>query len=232
MPLYSLSLWKVIRRGLVAIAGIFLVCLLPVAVSPDRTLPYLSSFLHREIPIERPEVMALLLGDESGIRVKAAAEYFRTHGPIDMYMLRGYRLRPKISWSPPEGYAMLPSGLQYKLLLLKEGIPNDRIRVLEDDHVFDTASESFVLAAELRKRGFRRVLLLSSLGHTRRLGMIWDRVAPGFERGILGARDGTGNEWWKKKRGRVAVAYEYGAIVKELFRRVWDVWSWEEEYVS
>jgi uncharacterized SAM-binding protein YcdF (DUF218 family) len=219
----------VARLAFTAAMALLLLVLIPVAIVPESTLPFVAAFLHREVPVDRPEALVLLLGDESGIRVRAAAEYFRTSGPIEMYMLRGYRRRPKLSWSPPEGYQMLPSGTDYRLRLLKEGIPNDRIHVIENDRSFDTASESAVLASELRKRGVHRVLLLSSLGHTRRLRMIWDRVAPGFERGVLGARDHTVGEWWRRKRGLIAVGYEYGAFVKELARRVWDLWSWKEE---
>ena len=97
-----------------------------------------------------------------------------------------------------------------KQILMKEGIPESAIRVLEPP-IVNTADEIETIGDALRKENPRTVVLVTSKVHTRRVRALWNR---------LGAQDGTAiirgdsedsfdpSHWWKDTSDALDVVRE------------------------
>ncbi|HYB42706.1 MAG TPA: YdcF family protein [Candidatus Methylomirabilis sp.] len=103
-----------------------------------------------------------------------------------------------------------------RLALEKYGVPADHIVALEDE-VRITEAELRRVHALAREHGYRRLILVTSLQHTRRVKVIWERetrtdpvaglvvAAPTDEFSVEG--------WWRKRRAAEAVLHEYLGIL-------------------
>ena len=166
--------------------------------------------LHADDPPRRADAIAVLAGDASS-RGAEAARLFR----------EGWA--PAVVVSKPEttvdvrrliALGVRPLDLQgeSRLVLEKLGVPPDRIIALGQT-VRITESELAVVHALARERGYRRLILVTSPQHTRRVKVIWSRLAR--EDGIEGlvvsapADDFSLDGWWRKRRVAEAVLHEY-----------------------
>ena len=98
--------------------------------------------------------------------------------------------------------------------LQKSGVPSGAI-VLVSEAALITESELRLVHALARREGYRRVILVGSADHTRRLRMIWARETGGQIEGLLHpVRDETFSpeEWWRKRRMAELVLHEYLGI--------------------
>lgn len=96
------------------------------------------------------------------------------------------------------------------LALEKFGVPRDAIVTL-DEPVEITETELHSVAAEARRRGWRRLLLVTTWLHSRRVQVIWDREAPAIEVGLVPVPDqcATPAGWWHRRRCAELVLHEY-----------------------
>jgi len=91
------------------------------------------------------------------------------------------------------------------------GVPRSVIVALPEA-VEITETEVRGVVAEARARGWRRVLLVTTASHSRRVKVIWGREAgPTVEAGIAVVHDQcTGEDgWWRRRRCSEAVLHEY-----------------------
>jgi uncharacterized SAM-binding protein YcdF (DUF218 family) len=95
--------------------------------------------------------------------------------------------------------------------LEKYGVPRDAILTL-DQPVEITEAELRAVAAAARERGWRRLVLVTTWFHARRVQIIWRRETAGAIEGRLAvvADECTAAEaWWRRRRCSEAVLHEY-----------------------
>lgn len=98
-----------------------------------------------------------------------------------------------------------------RLVLEKHGVPPDAIVALSVP-VKTTETELRLVAETVRARGWRRIILVTSPHHSRRVKLVWTREAPvGIEAliAIVKEDDFLGGSWWRKRRQAEAVLHEY-----------------------
>jgi uncharacterized SAM-binding protein YcdF (DUF218 family) len=108
------------------------------------------------------------------------------------------------------------SGEDYynKLVLIHEGVPPEAIRILEPP-IVNTADEIKAAAAALVRGNAREinetVILVTTKAHTRRVHLLWRRLAPGQRRAIVRAATGDPfdpRHWWRTTSDALDVVRE------------------------
>ncbi len=111
-----------------------------------------------------------------------------------------------------EEMGILFSGEDYynARVLIHEGVPPEAIHVLEPP-VVNTADEIKVIAPALARGKDGAVILVTSRAHTRRVRLLWRRLAPGQGRVIVRAASGDPfdpRHWWRNTRDALDVVRE------------------------
>jgi uncharacterized SAM-binding protein YcdF (DUF218 family) len=97
------------------------------------------------------------------------------------------------------------------LALEKFGVPRDAIVTL-DQPVEITEDELRAVAAVARERAWRRLTLVTTWFHSRRVHLIWQRETGGAIEGRLATVSdecAAGDAWWRRRRCSEAVLHEY-----------------------
>jgi uncharacterized SAM-binding protein YcdF (DUF218 family) len=98
-----------------------------------------------------------------------------------------------------------------RLVVEKHGVPPDAIVALPVP-VKTTEAELKLVADTARARGWRRVILVTSPQHSRRVKLVWSREAAGKIEGLVALAeddDFPGEGWWWRRRDAEAVLHEY-----------------------
>jgi uncharacterized SAM-binding protein YcdF (DUF218 family) len=98
-----------------------------------------------------------------------------------------------------------------RLALEKHGVPAAAIVALGEP-VRITETELRLVRETAQARGYRRVILVTSPLHTRRVRLIWAREAHGQIEGLVvgaGAEEFAVDGWWRHRRMAEAVLHEY-----------------------
>jgi uncharacterized SAM-binding protein YcdF (DUF218 family) len=98
-----------------------------------------------------------------------------------------------------------------RLVLEKHGVPPDAIVALPVS-VKTTAAELRLVAEAAQARGWRRIILVTSPEHSRRVRLVWTREASVGIEGLItlaNEDDFPGDGWWRKRRQAEAVLHEY-----------------------
>jgi uncharacterized SAM-binding protein YcdF (DUF218 family) len=96
-------------------------------------------------------------------------------------------------------------------ILERLGVPKDAIRKLNEE-VQNTAEEVQAIARELQKTHGKRVILITSKCHTRRVRVTWDLLVGKIPEAIVRY---TPNEpydpdhWWRTRRDAMAASHEW-----------------------
>src|SRR6266404_5750687 len=104
------------------------------------------------------------------------------------------------------------SGEDYynKLVLIHEGVPPGAIHVLEPP-IVNTADEIKVAAAALKPGKDAAVIFVTTKVHTRRVRLLWRRLAPGQARAIVRAASADPfdpQHWWRTTSDALDVVRE------------------------
>ncbi len=100
-------------------------------------------------------------------------------------------------------------------VLEKLGVPARAIRILPED-VQSTADEERAAAEELRKAGGNRLIIVTSMPHTRRTKAMWPTLAGNTPELIVrGAPEDPydPNHWWQNTRDVEAVSHELMGLI-------------------
>jgi uncharacterized SAM-binding protein YcdF (DUF218 family) len=185
---------RLARLACLTAAGLVLVVVLPKA----------GAALVIYAPVDNPDAIVMLASHEWE-RLPAAAAAARQH-PAARFILtvprspspaNCFRCGERIEW------------------LSREGIGPNRIQELRG--VVNTYGEARAVAAYVRSRGLRRVLVVTSPYHTRRSLQTFRRVLAGsdVEVGVLPSSStstATPSTWWRHDLDRAYVLYEWAAI--------------------
>ena len=96
------------------------------------------------------------------------------------------------------------------LVLIHEGVPAEAIRVLEPP-IVNTADEIKVAASALARAKGEAVILVTTKVHTRRVRLLWRRLASGQGQAIVRAASGDPfdpGHWWHNTRDALDVVRE------------------------
>jgi uncharacterized SAM-binding protein YcdF (DUF218 family) len=86
--------------------------------------------------------------------------------------------------------------------------------------VHSTVEEAGQAVAELRRRGFHRILVVTSLWHTGRSGRIFRRLAPEMDIHMVGADDPAWHDgnWWMEREGKKTFFLEGAKTIADYLR--------------
>lgn len=178
-----------------------------VAGSGSIWLPGVGTFLVQAGAPRKADVILVLAGDWSGARVLKAAELAR-EGWAPQVMVSGAGLH----------FGQWESELAIEMAG-NSGYPRSLfISVPSQDH--STREEAVTMLREMRRRGVKRVLLVTSDTHTRRAARIYRGMGQGIEVAGVVASPSPGfrlETWWREREGRKAVFLEWSKTVAEWF---------------
>lgn len=128
----------------------------------------LGRWLDREDPLQKAAAIAVLSGKMPDRALEAAKLY-----------QQGYAPEIWLSYSVEPGLTLQKYGIPFageetynRLLLLKQGVPESAIRIL-DPPIVNTAEEMHTFGLALRGENVHRVIIVTSKLHTRRTAALW-----------------------------------------------------------
>ena len=159
-----------------------------------------------EDPLAKAQAIAVLSGGMPS-RAKEAARLYRQGYAPEIWLTH--------SAEPGETLAAMNipfAGEEYYnvRVLVHEGVPAGVIRVL-DPPIVNTADEMNVIAAALEGKKDRAVILVTTKAHTRRVRLLWRKVASGRGSAIVRAASGDAfdpRRWWRNTGDALDVVRE------------------------
>lgn len=190
-------------RTLLLAAAVLLILLL---LTHSIWLPWPARWLVQADEPSPSDAILVLAGDFFGDRILHASSIAGTSsaprlyvsGPTIMYGRNEADLA--IDYASSQGYPRQ----QFVPLYIRAG---------------STSEEAAQIGPELRRRGVRRLLIVTSGFHTRRAGRIWRAAEPGLEIRMIAApfREFHTEDWWKRRQDRKTVLLEWEKTVAEWF---------------
>ena len=192
------------RRILFSLAGIAL-------LGAALFLLCLGRWLVVEDPLEKAQAIVVLSG-RMPLRAMEAAKLFRN----------GYAPKVWLTHPTEPGAALEAMGIPYvgedsynSRILIHEGVPADAIRVLQPS-ILNTADELAAVSAALGDVRESRVIIVTSKVHTRRVRILWHRIAAGRGRALVRAASDDPFEpgrWWRTSGDALDVVREFLGIL-------------------
>jgi uncharacterized SAM-binding protein YcdF (DUF218 family) len=147
-----------------------------------------------------------LAGDGFGYRILKGAELVK----------QGYA--PKVFMSGPTGHYDVGEDELAINFAVKHGFPREWFIGVPNDSR-STREEANSMLGELRKRGIRSFLLVTSDYHTRRSARIYRDVAKDLTFHVVAAKDRyfRADGWWRVREGRKIALVEWTKLVTYLF---------------
>lgn len=164
-----------------------------------------------EDPLEKAEAIVVLSG-RMPLRVLEAAKLYR----------EGYAPKVWLTHSEEPGATLEAMGISYigedaydLRVLVLGGVPADAIRVLEPP-ILDTADEIAAVSSALEQENGKSVIIVTSKVHTRRVRILWRRLAPRRVQAIVRAASDDSFEprrWWRTSGDALDVVRELLGIL-------------------
>lgn len=188
-------------KSLVAIAILLGVMLLTAPL----WLRAIGEFLvHSEAPVAS-DIIVVLGGDFYGLRILKSGELVK-RGFAPIALISG----PAGIYDYHECDLAIP-------FAVKRGYPAAYFVPLPHN-ALSTRTEAQIILPELRRRGVRRFLLVTSNYHSRRAGRIFRRLARDFEMRVVPAPDQffTPESWWRNREAEKTVFFEWAKTVGDF----------------
>ncbi|HYL83747.1 MAG TPA: YdcF family protein [Candidatus Angelobacter sp.] len=192
---------KHLRTWRILVLAFFLLFVLAVAVSLR-----VGRWLVTEDPLERASAIAVLSG-RMPVRALEAAKLYRD----------GYASEVWLTHSSEPGDTLEEMGIPFagedyynKRVLMVDGVPEAAIRIL-DPPIVNTVDEIKAIGAQLAHQQDHTVIIVTSKPHTRRVRLLWRRLAAGQGRAIVRAAGGDpfdSSHWWRSTRDADDVVHE------------------------
>ena len=193
-------------RGL-AVAALVVIAL--VVVGHGSVLRLIGRALVVEDPVAKADAIVVVAGGTPS-REEAAARLFREGLAPDVVLSNQFtpdRVRHLITM----GARRLDYQGESRVVLEQRGVPAQAIVALSQP-VKTTEAELKVVGEAARSRGWRRVILVTSPQHSRRVKLVWTRQAPADIESIVRVAqddDFLDGDWWRKRREAEAILHEY-----------------------
>lgn len=161
-------------------------------------LTALGAYLDQSGLPGKADIVFVLAGDASGNRILKGAELVR----------QGFAPRVVVS-GPAGNYGNYECDLAIPFAV-KAGYPESEF-VRFPNQAHSTREEAADAAGELRTLGAHRVLLVTSLYHTRRAGALFRAAAPDLTFLVVAAPDDyfTKDGWWRNREARKTFLIEW-----------------------
>ena len=192
------------RHRLLVLAGIAVLSIVVFLLGIGRWLVV-------EDPLEKAEAIVVLSG-RMPLRVLEAAKLYR----------EGYAPKVWLTHSTEPGATLEAMGISYigedsynLRVLVHEGVPAEAIRVL-DPPILNTADELAAVSAALEQENCRSVIIVTSKVHTRRVRILWRRLAPRRMHATVRAASDDPFEprrWWRTSGDALDVVRELLGIL-------------------
>jgi len=190
------------------IAGVALLgAVLLAAVFHSAVLAALAGYLEKDSAPVKADLAYVLAGDGYGHRIFKAGDLVR----------EGYAPAALIG-GPAGTYGFHECDLAIPFAV-KAGYPESYfVRLPMEAH--STREEAVTAVAEFRRRGAKRVLLVTSNYHTRRTGGLFRATAPEIDFTVVGAPDEhfTTHEWWHDREAEKIFVTEWMKTVAGWFK--------------
>ncbi len=192
------------RRSRVALGALLLLVLIAI-VFHSTVLGALGSYLVRDEPPRKSDVIFVLAGDGNGNRIMKAAELVR----------QGYA--PVAIVSGPEIYGVHECDLAIAMAE-RAGYPASEFAAFPHNGT-STKEEAALAKAEFARRGVKRVILLTSDFHTRRAGKLFRALMPDIDFDVVSALDQhfSPRGWWHDREGEKTFTLEWTKTITEWF---------------
>jgi len=171
----------------------------------------LGRWLVVEDPLVKAQAIVVLSG-AMPLRAIEAAKLYR----------EGYAPEIWLTYSTEPGETLEEMGIPFsgedyynKLVLIHEGVPPGAIHVLEPP-IVNTADEIKVAAAALKPGKDATVIFVTTKVHTRRVRLLWRRLAPGQARAIVRAASADPfdpRHWWRTTGDALDVVREFLGVL-------------------
>jgi uncharacterized SAM-binding protein YcdF (DUF218 family) len=137
------------------------------------------------------DIVVVLAGERSGYRILKAAEVAKA-GLAPAVLVSNCKLL----------YGQAESGLAIDFATLRGYSPD--LFIATDWLADSTREEAIHAIAQLRQRGVRSAIIVTSAWHTSRTGRIYRRLAPDLTFYVVGADDPNwhNGDWWTDRNGR------------------------------
>jgi uncharacterized SAM-binding protein YcdF (DUF218 family) len=174
-------------------------------------LLYLGRWLVVEDPLEKAQAIVVLSG-RMPLRAMEAAKLYR----------EGYAPKVWLTHSTEPGATLEAMGISYvgedaynSRVLTHEGVSANDIKVIEPA-IVNTADELAAVSAALEAEKDTTVIIVTSKVHTRRVRILWNRLAPGRGRALIRAASDDPFEprrWWRTTGDALDVVREFLGIL-------------------
>lgn len=189
------------RRALIALAA-----LVVIATAVTWGIRRVGRWLVVEDPLEPAQAIVVLSGSMP-VRARQAAEIYR----------QGFAPEVWVSRPASSAEELREMGIDYvgeefynQKVLIHLGVPPEAIRVLERPAI-NTEEEVREIAEELQQAEEKRVILVTSKAHTRRVRAIWKGRVGEYPRAVIryASEDNYDAEhWWRTTRDALTVVRE------------------------
>ena len=196
------------RRLLPGLAIVLAALALALGVWHAPLLRAMGTWLRVEDRLERADAIVVLAGGTPRREATAAALWKEGWAP-HIIVSRPLE-RPDLRDLIDLGIRRFDLQGEARKALEAYGVPPDQIIAIPD--VSRTTEPELALVREAAQaHGFRRLILVSSPEHTRRVKIVWSRQAPGGPEAIVvPAREPFPFEnWWRNRRAAESVLHEY-----------------------
>jgi len=183
-----------IERGALRVLLALLVALIMVAAIGALVLLRLGGWLVVQDALEPSRAIVVLSGHMPARAIEAAWIYQQHYAP-EVWLSHPPSARQVLA---RYGIAYVEEQEYNREVLEKLGVPPGSIRILSPG-IVNTADEVRVVAAELERVGGKRVILVTSPPHTRRVKTIWRKLAGNRQEAIVRytrAESFHADRWW------------------------------------
>lgn len=183
---------------LLRFTAIVLLAAVILGLAHNLWMPALGEYLIRSDAPEPADIGVVLAGDGYGRRILKGGALVR-QGHVPAVLVSG----------PPGMYGYYEDELAIRFAV-KHGYPEKYfVRLPNEAH--STGEEADVVLAEVRRRGLRSLLVITSDYHTRRAGRIFRGKAPDLRIRVVGASDEyfRARDWWRSRQSRKTFITEW-----------------------
>jgi uncharacterized SAM-binding protein YcdF (DUF218 family) len=169
-------------------------------------------------PLE-PATAVVVFGGGVPFRAMEAADIFRKGLAIEVWLTQS-ALHAEDNEMIKLGIHVIREHEYSRQVLDRLGVPPAFIRVI-DGRVDNTAQEVSVVAREMRRVGGKRVILITSKYHTRRVRVIWSKLTGDSPQAIvryISYDPYDPNRWWRNSSDGLAVTREVFWFIECLGR--------------
>ena len=159
-----------------------------------------------EDPLAKAQAIVVLSGGMP-LRAREAAKLYR----------EGFASELWLTHSTEPGKTLEAMGIRFEgeevydaRILIHEGVPSGAIHVL-DPPIVNTADEIKVISMTLAQEKERSVILVTTKAHTRRVRLLWRKLAPHESRAIVRAASADPfdpRHWWRRTSDALDVVRE------------------------